>query len=111
MKARSKKRVIPAFATETEEANWWYENRKKLDADLTRTSRAGLSTLDRKTLAARIARTRAAKIISIRVPESDLRLAREQAASRGLPYQTYIKSLLHQALRRTPRSEGRSVSR
>jgi predicted DNA binding CopG/RHH family protein len=26
-------------------------------------------------------------------------LARRQAAEKGLPYQTYIKSLLHQALR------------
>jgi predicted DNA binding CopG/RHH family protein len=32
-------------------------------------------------------------------PEIDIELARQQAARKGLPYQTYIKSLLHQALR------------
>jgi predicted DNA binding CopG/RHH family protein len=33
------------------------------------------------------------------LPESDIALARQQAIEKGLPYQTYIKSLLHQALR------------
>jgi len=46
----------------------------------------------------RIARSKAAKVVSIRLPECDLKLARSQAAKKGLPYQTYIKSLLHQAL-------------
>ena len=110
MKARSRKRIIPTFATEVEEANWWYKNRKKLDADLRKAARV-LPVLHRTTLTARIERSRAAKVISIRVPESDLRLAREQAAARGLPYQTYIKSLLHQALERTPRTNGKTLSR
>jgi predicted DNA binding CopG/RHH family protein len=37
-------------------------------------------------------------VISIRLSESDLELARLQAVQKGLPYQTYIKSILHQAL-------------
>ena len=62
-------------------------------------ARAGqLKVLDRKTLGARVARSKAARVVSIRLPESDLELARLQAAQKGLPYQTYIKSLLHQAL-------------
>jgi predicted DNA binding CopG/RHH family protein len=39
-----------------------------------------------------------AQMISLRVPEADLALARRQAAQKGLPYQTYIKSLLHETL-------------
>jgi predicted DNA binding CopG/RHH family protein len=39
------------------------------------------------------------RVVSIRLPENDIGLARQQAAQKGLPYQTYIKSLLHQALR------------
>jgi predicted DNA binding CopG/RHH family protein len=31
--------------------------------------------------------------------EDDIELARKQAMQKGLPYQTYIKSVLHQALR------------
>jgi predicted DNA binding CopG/RHH family protein len=100
MNARTKPRRIPAFATDTEEAQWWYDKRKDLDKDLKRAAQEGrLRVLDRKTLRARIARSKA-KVISIRVPESDLRLARQQAGALGLPYQTYIKSLLHQALER-----------
>ena len=38
-------------------------------------------------------------MVSIRLPEADIQLARKQAAQKGLPYQTYMKSLLHQSLR------------
>ncbi len=99
MTSRTKKRVIPAFASETEEAEWWYKNRRRLDADFQKAAKQGtLKVLDRKTLLARLARSKAAKVVSIRLPEADLLMAREQAAELGLPYQTYIKSVLHQAL-------------
>ncbi len=95
MKQRSKRKV-PAFATEAEEARWWDKNRERLDQDLVKTAQSGkLRRLSRKTLAARIAATRT---ISIRLAEADLGLARKQAAERGLAYQTYIKSVLHQGL-------------
>ncbi len=38
--------------------------------------------------------------ISIRLPAPDLALARQLAQQKGLPYQTYIKGLLHDALDR-----------
>ncbi|MBI4458947.1 MAG: hypothetical protein HY648_02670 [Acidobacteria bacterium] len=99
MKQKKKKGIVPAFATEAQEAEWWFRNRKKLDKDLIEGARSGeLKVLDRRTLTARLSRSRAAKTISIRLAESDLELARSQAARRGLPYQTYIKSLLHLAL-------------
>jgi predicted DNA binding CopG/RHH family protein len=37
-------------------------------------------------------------MVALRIPEADLALARKQAEQMGLPYQTYIKSLLHQTL-------------
>jgi predicted DNA binding CopG/RHH family protein len=39
-----------------------------------------------------------ARVVSLRVPEADLALARKQAEQKGLPYPTYIKSLLHETL-------------
>jgi predicted DNA binding CopG/RHH family protein len=51
-------------------------------------------------LKARLASSKA-RVVSIRLPENDIELARRQAAQKGLPYQTYIKSLLHQALRQS----------
>ena len=99
MKHTTKNRIVPAFSTEAEEADWWYKNRKKLDKVLAEAARAGeLKVLDRKALMTRVARSRASKVISIRLPESDIELARQQAAKKGLPYQTYIKSLLHEVL-------------
>jgi predicted DNA binding CopG/RHH family protein len=38
------------------------------------------------------------RLLSIRLPEPDIALAQRLAESKGLPYQTYIKSLLHEAL-------------
>lgn len=38
------------------------------------------------------------KHISLRVSADDLELANKLAAAKGLPYQTYIKSLLHESL-------------
>src|ERR1700726_3405 len=40
------------------------------------------------------------RLLSIRLPEPDIKLAQRLAESKGLPYQTYIKSLLHEALER-----------
>ena len=96
------KRVIPAFKSESEEAAWWYKNRASLDKDFLAAKDGRLKRLDAATLKARLAPSRLAsakaRVVSIRLPENDIELARKQAALKGLPYQTYIKSLLHQAL-------------
>lgn len=92
------KQRIPKFKSEAEEAEWWFKNREKDDAFFDAARRGKLQRLTRKKLVTRIkAHTR---VISIRVGQDDLALARKQAAERGLPYQTYMKSLLHQALRK-----------
>ncbi len=93
------KRVIPAFKSKAEEAEWWYKNRARLDKDLVDAAKKGkLKRLDPATLKARLAASKS-RIISIRLPENDIELARQLANQKGLPYQTYIKSVLHQALR------------
>ena len=93
------KRKVPSFETEREEASWWDRNRVELDKDFVKAARSGrLKRLDPTALRARVAAT--TKVISLRMLEDDLALAREQAAAKGLPYQTFLKSLLHEALRR-----------
>jgi predicted DNA binding CopG/RHH family protein len=92
------KRVIPAFKSEAEEADWWYKNRARLDKDLGEAAKQS-KRLDQATLKARLAASKS-RVVSIRLPETDIELARQQAAQKGLPYQTYIKSVLHEALRR-----------
>jgi predicted DNA binding CopG/RHH family protein len=92
-----KKRVIPAFKSESEEAEWWHKKRGSLDKDLVEAAKRP-KRLDQATLKAILAASKS-RVVSIRLPETDLELARQQASQRGLPYQTYIKSVLHQALR------------
>ncbi|MEO5924785.1 MAG: CopG family antitoxin [Bryobacteraceae bacterium] len=94
------KRTIPAFKSESDEAAWWYKNRARLDKDFLDAAKAGkLQRLNPATLKASLAPSKA-RVVSIRLPENDIEMARKQAAEKGLPYQTYIKSLLHQALHR-----------
>jgi predicted DNA binding CopG/RHH family protein len=77
----------------------WYKNRARLDKDLVDAAKKGkLKRLDQATLKDRLAASKS-RVVSIRLPENDIELARKQAEQKGLPYQTYIKSVLHQALR------------
>jgi predicted DNA binding CopG/RHH family protein len=95
------KRVIPAFATEAEEAEWWYKQRNIHGKQLLAAVKNGdAQMLTKEKLRERIAASRKtpAPAVSLRIPEADLALARKQAEQKGLPYQTYIKSLLHETL-------------
>jgi len=94
-------RVIPVFATEAEEAQWWYRNRKLHGKQLLAAVKNGEArVLTKDKLQARIAASKKtpAPVVALRIPEADLALARKQAERKGLPYQTYIKSLLHETL-------------
>lgn len=62
-----------------------------------------IDTSDIPEIPAAIARP-ATRLISIRLSASDIVTANQLAAAKGLPYQTYIKSLLHQALERERRA-------
>jgi len=94
-------RVMPAFATEAEEAEWWYKNRNIHGKQLLAAVKNGeAQVLTKEKLRARIAASKKspAPMVALRITEADLALARKQAEQMGLPYQTYIKSLLHQTL-------------
>jgi predicted DNA binding CopG/RHH family protein len=96
-----RKRVIPAFANEAEEAEWWYKSRNIHGRRLLAAVKSGeASVLTNEKLRERIAASKktAAPTVALRIPEADLALARKQAEKKGLPYQTYIKSLLHETL-------------
>lgn len=95
------KRLVPAFATEAEEAAWWFENRKQHGKELGAAVKSGEAQVVTKAkLKERIAASKkaAAPVVALRIPAADLALARKQAERKGLPYQTYIKSLLHETL-------------
>ena len=94
-------RVMPAFATEAEEAEWWYKNRNVHGKQLLAAVKNGeAQVLTKEKLRERIAASKKmpAPAVSLGIPAADLALARKQAERKGLPYRTYIKSLLHETL-------------
>jgi predicted DNA binding CopG/RHH family protein len=90
--------LIPKFATEQEEANWWYENRQMVEDEFRKTMREG--TIRRGTAEHLAQASRESRNITIRVPVVDIDRARELAEKKGIGYQTYMKMLLHEALER-----------
>jgi predicted DNA binding CopG/RHH family protein len=98
---KQSERMVPAFATEAEGAQWWYANRKIHDRELRAAVKSGeAKILTKADLRRRIDASRKppAPVVALRIPAADLALARKQAEKKGLPYQTYIKSLLHETL-------------
>jgi hypothetical protein len=97
-----KKLVVPKFATEAEEAKWWDEHMDAVGENLI----AGLKngTAHRGGPRRVLQERRESRNITIRMPLTDLQAAQEMAQKKGLPYQTYMKMLLHQALEKERRA-------
>lgn len=84
---------IPVFKSEAEEAKWWASQEDRIAQEFEEavaTGQAGRGTA---------ARRAALPTTTIRLDPKDIELARSQAERKGLRYQTYLKMLLHEALR------------
>ena len=106
--------VVPKFATEAEEADWWYKNRQVHDKIMHAAIKSGeAQILTKEKLLARIdaSKKTTAPVVALRIPAADLTLARKQAEQRGLPYQAYIQSLLHKALSECESKTGVRIGR
>ena len=90
-----KKLIVPKFTSEAEDARWHQRNRRALESAMER------RILEGSTLTLQQARTRArARPVTLRLAATDIDTARALAAQKGVGYQTYVKMLLHEALRR-----------
>ena len=96
---------IPKFATEAEEAKWWFENDELIFKDFEKAAKEGrLRTGDIRRLFAEKgipfpeSKATPTPTTTIRLAPEDIALARKQAAERGLRYQTYLKMIIHEAL-------------
>jgi len=81
------------FANEAEEAAWWETNEDALASEFekaTAEGRVGIGT---------VAKRVALPSTTIRLDPDDIAEARVQAAEKGLRYQTYLKMIIHEALR------------
>lgn len=96
MTQKGERIVVPKFKTEAEEAQWWYINREKIEDVLINAMDSG--TIRRGTSQRLATEARVSRNVTIRMAEADLDLGRKQGEEKGLPYQTYIKSVLHEAL-------------
>ncbi|MGA7523418.1 MAG: hypothetical protein WBW84_13255 [Acidobacteriaceae bacterium] len=81
------------FKNEAEEAAWWDAHQDALADEFEKAAAAG--TLGHGTAA----RQGSTPTTTIRLDPEDIARARSQAAHLGLRYQTYLKMLIHQALR------------
>ena len=85
----------PKFKSEAEEADWYYKNRNKIKwGKPIRDKNGKLMTPEEI-----IKDLNTSKAISIRLPVSDIELAKQQAADKGIGYQTWIRMLLREGLR------------
>ena len=89
----TKQITIPKFRTEAEEASWWDKHPEAATDIMKRALKAGKAK-----------RAVPLKTVTMRLPVPDIKAAQDLAHQKGLPYQTYIKMLLHEALQKERRS-------
>jgi len=96
---------IPKFATEAEEAKWWFENDDLIFKEFEkaakegRLGRGGIRRLfAEKGIPFPESNATPTPTTTIRLDLDDIAEARVQAAKRGLRYQTYLKMIIHEAL-------------
>ncbi len=90
-----KELIVPKFRSQAEDAKWHQHNRRALERAAERRIREG-STLTLQQAAARMK----SRPVTLRLPAADIDMARAIAAQKGIGYQTYVKMVLHEALRR-----------
>jgi hypothetical protein len=94
---------VPKFASEEEEANWWFENRGKLEEEFLEAAEAG--RLRRGSTVLRRARE-AANALTIHLSDSDLAAIRHLATQRGQDESDCAASILHRALEEETTGHG-----
>jgi hypothetical protein len=95
--------VMPKFVSEGEEADWWasrqgreFISQKSVETRKKDGAPKGSRLVGRLNKAASVQ-------IALRLPEPDVAQARELAARKGIGYQTLLKMLVHEGLRREAR--------
>ena len=81
--------TIPKFRTEAEEAQWWDTH-----------PGAATEIMQRALKSGKARRAVPLKTVTMRLPVPDIKSAQDLAHEKGLPYQTYIKMFLHEALKK-----------
>ena len=104
VKSMKKKPIdMPKFVNEGEEADWWASRQGR---EFVKQKSAGPlkkgSAQKGSRLVGQLNRTASVQI-ALRLPEPDVTKARELATRKGIGYQTLLKMLVHEGLRREAR--------
>lgn len=83
---------VPDFASEADEASWWFENQDRLVDQFEEAAANG--SLGRGT----VARRADPLATTVRLEPEDITKARSLAEGRGMEYQNFLTSLIHDAL-------------
>jgi hypothetical protein len=94
---------LPTFVDEDEEATWWASRngREFLKQKSAGPQKRGIAPKGSR-LVGQINRPTSVQI-ALRLPEPDVTKARELATRKGIGYQTLLKMLVHEGLRREAR--------
>jgi len=95
--------VMPKFVNEAQEADWWASREGR---EFVKQKAAGTGKKGRVPRGSRLVGqlSRVASVqIALRLPEPDVAKARELATRKGIGYQTLLKMLVHEGLRREAR--------
>jgi hypothetical protein len=86
--------VAPRFKSKAEELAWYDQHWGELERQMETAIKDGTATKGLPIPNPRLV------AVTIRISKEDLDAARKLAGEEGMQYQTYIRTLLHQALRR-----------
>jgi predicted DNA binding CopG/RHH family protein len=97
--------AMPKFSNEAEEADWW-ASRQGREFIKQKSSGPARKKAESKGshLVSQLNRTASVQI-ALRLPEPDVAKARELATRKGIGYQTLLKMLVHEGLRREARRD------
>ena len=89
---------LPKFASETEEADWWYDHRDQVSDEMAKSVADGTAQnlhdfLRKEGLLADT------QDVTLAVLPGDLELAKAEALRVGVSHEEYLASLVHEALR------------
>jgi len=100
---KNKPIVMPKFVDEAGEADWWASREGR---EFVKRKAAGIAknvgAPKGSRLVGRLNKVASVQI-ALRLPEPDLAKARELATRKGIGYQTLLKMLVHEGLRRESR--------
>lgn len=99
-----KKLTVPKFPTEGAEAEWWDSHMDVVEGNLVEAIQEG--TASRGTAQRVLREARELKSVTIQMPKADVNRAQRLSAKKGLSSETYLRTLLHEALQREESGES-----